>query len=122
MELRFRPDDPFCHPINGDVIPTSNLLLKVTRRKKKQNKNVSREKEEKANAKEDVKFDILGIISKTCRFRGMSDYQYVPNMNHPILEYRRALESLNGTKDTRIFKHHFNCKFTILFDNHLVNK
>jgi general transcription factor 3C polypeptide 5 (transcription factor C subunit 1) len=98
MELRFRPDDPFCHPINGDVIPTSNLLLKMTRRKKKQKKNVNHE-EEKANIKEDVKFDILGIISKTCRFRGMSDYQYVPNMNHPILEYRKALESLNGTRD-----------------------
>ncbi|GES74257.1 hypothetical protein RCL_jg4637.t1 [Rhizophagus clarus] len=96
MELRFRPDDPFCHPINGDVIPTSNLLLKVTRRKKKQNENVNYE-EEKANLK-DVKFDILGIISKTCRFRGMSDYQYVPNMNHPILEYRKALESLNVNK------------------------
>ncbi|RIA87754.1 RNA polymerase III transcription factor IIIC subunit-domain-containing protein [Glomus cerebriforme] len=99
MELRFRPDDPFCHPINGDVIPTSNLLLKVTRRKKKrQNKNGNRENEEKSNAKEDVKFDILGIINKTCRFRGMSDYQYVPNMNHPILEYRKALESLDVNK------------------------
>ncbi|CAB5195742.1 hypothetical protein RhiirA5_270836 [Rhizophagus irregularis] len=97
MELRFRPDDPFCHPINGDVIPTSNLLLKVTRRKKKQNKTVNHE-EEKTSVKDDVNFDILGIISKTCRFRGMSDYQYVPNMNHPILEYRKALESLNVNK------------------------
>jgi len=99
MELRFRPDDPFCHPINGDVIPTSNLLLKVTRyKKKRQNNNMNCENKEKSNVQEDVKFDILGIISKTCRFRGMSDYQYVPNMRHPILEYRKALESLDGTK------------------------
>ncbi|CAJ0640028.1 3656_t:CDS:2 [Entrophospora sp. SA101] len=35
MELWFRPDDPFSHPINGNVIPTSNLLLKVTRRKRR---------------------------------------------------------------------------------------
>ncbi|CAG8434613.1 15083_t:CDS:10 [Funneliformis mosseae] len=99
MELRFRPDDPFCHPINGDVIPTSNLLLKVTRRKKKrQNKNMNRGDEGNANVKEDVKFDILGIISKTCRFRGMSDYQCIPSIKHPILEYRKALESLDVDK------------------------
>ncbi|CAI2172733.1 5960_t:CDS:10 [Funneliformis geosporum] len=99
MELRFRPDDPFCHPINGDVIPTSNLLLKVTRRKKKrQNKDMNRENDEQASVKEDIKFDILGIISKTCRFRGMSDYQCIPSIKHPILEYRKALESLDVDK------------------------
>ncbi|CAB4417855.1 unnamed protein product [Rhizophagus irregularis] len=54
-----RPDDPFCHPINGDVIPTSNLLLKVTRRKKKQNKTVNHE-EEKTSVKDDVNFDYIG--------------------------------------------------------------
>ncbi len=98
MELRFRPDDPFCHPINGDVIPTSNLLLKITKlKKKRKNKDLNHENEEKSNVKEDVNFDILGIISKTCRFRGMSDYQCIPSINHPILEYRKALESLDGT-------------------------
>src|ERR1043166_6225970 len=102
MELRFRPGDPFCHPINGDVIPTSNLLLKITSRKKKRkNKDLNDENEEQSNVK-DVNFDILGIISKTCRFRGMSDYQCIPSIKHPILEYRKALESLDGTGNTQI--------------------
>ncbi|CAJ0640031.1 3668_t:CDS:2 [Entrophospora sp. SA101] len=76
MELWFRPDDPFSHPINGNVIPTSNLLLKVTRRKRRY-----------------VKCEVIGIISKTCRFR---NYQYIPNPNDSIPKYRKALENLDA--------------------------
>ncbi|KAJ2768255.1 tau 95 subunit of transcription factor TFIIIC, partial [Coemansia nantahalensis] len=32
VELRFRYEDPASHPINGEITPTENLLLKVTRR------------------------------------------------------------------------------------------
>nr|CAG8633064.1 8404_t:CDS:2 [Entrophospora candida] len=79
MELWFRPDDPFSHPINGNVIPTSNLLLKVTRRKRRY-----------------VKCEVIGIISKTCRFRRIADYQYIPNPNDSIPKYRKALENLDA--------------------------
>ncbi|CAG8570655.1 8679_t:CDS:2 [Diversispora eburnea] len=77
MELRFRPGDPFCHPINGDVIPTSNLLLKVSWKRKKIKKRVSKRlvEEEDNNQSDDrnikdLDFQVIGIISKTCRFRG----------------------------------------------------
>ena len=36
LELRFRPADPLSHPLFGDVHPTtSNLLLKITRTRKR---------------------------------------------------------------------------------------
>jgi general transcription factor 3C polypeptide 5 (transcription factor C subunit 1) len=70
-ELRYRPKDPFCHPINGDVVPTANFLLKVTRRRKKSPGN---REENSAHTMEEHKqnfnFEIVGIINKTCRFRG----------------------------------------------------
>ena len=36
LELSLRPGNPFAHPIPGDVVGTNNLLLKVTKRKRKQ--------------------------------------------------------------------------------------
>ncbi|CAG8594178.1 8576_t:CDS:2 [Acaulospora morrowiae] len=98
MELRFRPGDPFCHPINGDVIPTSNLLLKVTWKRKKRKTHVSQKILDDHTDNGDVKdvdFKVIGIISKTCRFRGMADYQFVPNPNDTIPKYRKALENFD---------------------------
>lgn len=31
LELRYRPEDPFCHPLFGDHQETANLLLKIRR-------------------------------------------------------------------------------------------
>ncbi|RHZ56369.1 hypothetical protein Glove_402g64 [Diversispora epigaea] len=105
MELRFRPGDPFCHPINGDVIPTSNLLLKVSWKRKKIKKRVSQRLVEEEEVEEDnqsdeknikdLDFQVIGIISKTCRFRGMADYQFVPNPNDTIPKYRKSLENFD---------------------------
>ncbi|CAG8779307.1 16399_t:CDS:2, partial [Cetraspora pellucida] len=97
LELRFRPDNPFCHPINGDIIPTANLLLKVTRRRKKvKNHHMRRDSDDHdEESDKDINFEIMGIISKTCRFRGMADYQYVPNPNDSVPRYRKALETFD---------------------------
>ncbi|CAG8484210.1 5336_t:CDS:10 [Acaulospora colombiana] len=78
MELRFRPGDPFCHPINGDVIPTSNLLLKVTWKRKKR----------KSRFSQHISDDQTGN-------EGMADYQFVPNPNDTIPKYRRTLENFD---------------------------
>ncbi|CAG8472945.1 1742_t:CDS:2 [Racocetra fulgida] len=86
-KLRFRPDNPFCHPINGDIIPTANLLLKVTRRRKKvKNHHMRRDSDD--NNEESVKdfnFEIMGIIN----------YQCVPNPNDSVPRYRKALENFD---------------------------
>lgn len=34
LELNFCPGNPFSHPIPGDIVSTSNILIKVTKRKR----------------------------------------------------------------------------------------
>ncbi|CAG8826657.1 3957_t:CDS:2, partial [Racocetra persica] len=90
LELRFRPDNPFCHPINGDIIPTANLLLKVTRRRKKVKNHHMRRDSDDSNEEsiKDFNFEIMGIIR-------MADYQCVPNPNDSVPRYRKALENFD---------------------------
>lgn len=64
LELRYRPQDPFCHSLCGNRFPSSNLLLRVRRRtRKKDPKDV------------EIHMDILGVIGTTYKFQGMADFQ-----------------------------------------------
>ena len=73
IELMLQPDNAFAHPISGDIMSTSNMVLKVTKRKKKQPPGPSvagpsgdTEERGQYTAK------VAGITSKTVRFRSMS--------------------------------------------------
>ena len=35
LELNLRPDNPFSHPLLGNLVPTNNILLRVVKRKHK---------------------------------------------------------------------------------------
>lgn len=72
MELRYRPKDPLSHPINGDVKETANLLLKVTRWRRKDRMDVDQEDEDEFVPPNQYKTEVIGIIGQTCRFRGSS--------------------------------------------------
>ncbi|KAJ2963002.1 hypothetical protein NQZ79_g1959 [Umbelopsis isabellina] len=82
IELKFRPNDPFSHGIVGNVVSTKNLLLKVTRQVKKSNP------EEQVG---DVKAEILGQIRKTCRFRGLADFQFLVPPENRIAKVKKAV-------------------------------
>jgi general transcription factor 3C polypeptide 5 (transcription factor C subunit 1) len=64
LELSLRPGNPFAHPVPGDVVGTSNVLLKVVKRKRRR---------VDGQADEDVMgeytAEAVGIVSKTVRFR-----------------------------------------------------
>uniref|UniRef100_A0A667XZJ5 Ral transcription factor IIIC subunit 5 n=1 Tax=Myripristis murdjan TaxID=586833 RepID=A0A667XZJ5_9TELE len=64
LELRFRPQDPFCHPLCGNRFPASNLLLRVRRRVRKKDPKDAQ-----------IHMEILGIIGTTYKFQGMVDFQ-----------------------------------------------
>ncbi|KAI9497095.1 RNA polymerase III transcription factor IIIC subunit-domain-containing protein [Zychaea mexicana] len=85
IELRYRPEDPFSHPVVGDVVPTSSLLLKVTKRKKKNQPD-----DEAA-----FKAEALGTILKSCRFRAMADFQYLVPKDEKFSRLRSSLEKGN---------------------------
>lgn len=59
LELRFRPQDPFCHSLCGNRLSSSNLLLKVRRRVRKNNPKDA-----------EIHMDILGVIGTTYKFQG----------------------------------------------------
>ncbi|KAK6305349.1 hypothetical protein J4Q44_G00241290 [Coregonus suidteri] len=66
LELRFRPQDPFCHPVCGNRFPSTNLLLRMKRRVRKGNPKEAQ-----------INMDILGVIGTTYKFQGMADFQYL---------------------------------------------
>ncbi|KAF7355135.1 hypothetical protein MSAN_01429100 [Mycena sanguinolenta] len=68
LELRLRPENPFAHPVPGDVVLTNNLVLKVVKRKRKKS---------------------LYLEDR------MADYQYQPDMNDPVTKLRLAMDNMD---------------------------
>lgn len=113
LELSLRPGNPFAHPIAGDVVSTSNILLKVVKRKRKRTEGQG---QAGGGVVGDYTVEALGMIPKTARFRstyrlpastplraficarilGMVDYQYQPDMNDPIAKLRSAMDNMDG--------------------------
>jgi general transcription factor 3C polypeptide 5 (transcription factor C subunit 1) len=65
IELALRPDQPFAHPIPGDVVGTNNILLKVVKRRRK--RGVDRDWCDGAIG--EYTAEAIGTIPKTARFR-----------------------------------------------------
>ncbi|KAJ3381438.1 tau 95 subunit of transcription factor TFIIIC [Entophlyctis sp. JEL0112] len=93
LELRLRPDDPFSHPVLGEVVSTANLLLKVTRKRRKKGSGPGGEHLECDYRMES---EILGIITKTGRFRALADFQYVVDSSDPMLNLKKSLDAFNS--------------------------
>eukprot|EP00833_Pecoramyces_ruminatium_P013346 jgi/Orpsp1_1/1187378/evm.model.d7180000057280.1 len=91
LELRYRPSNPFCHPINGEIMKTVNPLLKITRRRKKVKPG------EKPN-KWEISYKIVGVVTKVGRFRGMSDYQVIPKFSYDMPKLAKAIKDLDVEK------------------------
>lgn len=68
LELSFRPDNPFMHPVPGDVVPANNLLLKIVKRKRKAPVDAMSVDDSKRVIGE-YTAEVIGILSKTARFR-----------------------------------------------------
>lgn len=64
LELRYRPQDPFCHSLYGNRVPSGNLLLRVRRRVRKNDPKDA-----------EIHMDMLGVIGTTYKFTGLADFQ-----------------------------------------------
>ena len=69
LELRYRPDNPFAHPIAGEVVQTNNILLKVVKRRKHV---VETPNEQDVGLMGEYTVEPVGLIPGTARFRGES--------------------------------------------------
>lgn len=74
LELRYRPDNPFAHPIAGEVVQTNSILLKVAKRKRKRVAGTSPD-EQDAGPIGEYTVEPVGLIPGTARFRGESTAQ-----------------------------------------------
>ena len=63
LELHLQPGNPFAHPVAGEVVATNNILLKVTKRKRKW------EEQEPLGNIGEYTIDAVGVVPKTARFR-----------------------------------------------------
>ncbi|GIX99740.1 general transcription factor 3C polypeptide 5 [Caerostris extrusa] len=72
LELKFRPDDPFCKCVHGDRFNTTNLVMKVIKKTKRK----SNDKE--LPPKPEYKIEFLGVASTTYKFKSLADFQILP--------------------------------------------
>lgn len=77
VELKYRPGDIFSHGIHGQILTTSKLLVKVTRRVKRKDRITEKEQEEEVEEDTEIKWktEIKGVVTKTVRFRGTHVYR-----------------------------------------------
>ncbi|KAG9317214.1 RNA polymerase III transcription factor IIIC subunit-domain-containing protein [Chiua virens] len=87
LELNLRYGNPYAHPIPGDIVGTNNILLKVTKRK--------RRRVDDDGIIGEYTAEPLGVILKTARFRTMADYQFQPEMSDPIAQLRLAMDRMD---------------------------
>lgn len=71
LELSWRPGNPFAHPIQGGVLTSNNLLLKVRKRKYKQRGDPNA-----AGREGDFTAEVVGVIPRTIRFRCSYPYAF----------------------------------------------
>lgn len=94
LELRFRPEDPYSHPAFGELRPSNNLLLKISKTKPPRvrdaeasnttsmEENVVQSEIEnvvawKADEEATLCADIVARVPEAYFFYGMADYQHV---------------------------------------------
>ena len=69
LELRYRPDNPFAHPIAGEVVQTNSILLKVVKWRRKRVEGASTDEQNPGPVGE-YTIEPVGLIPGTARFRG----------------------------------------------------
>ncbi|KAL9544406.1 hypothetical protein MBANPS3_007643 [Mucor bainieri] len=90
VSLRYRAKDIFSHPIYGDVSDSCKLLVKVTRRVKR-NKKTGEIVEDDAPWQPEV----LGMVEKTVRFRALADFQYIVPKDDKIRQLKTEMKDGN---------------------------
>ncbi|KAL8267716.1 hypothetical protein R6Q59_001514 [Mikania micrantha] len=72
LELHFRPEDPYSHPVTAEVMPCNQFLLKLSKH------NTNADERQISEVSEDkICADIVGHVSEAYYFNGMADYQHV---------------------------------------------
>ncbi|XP_078443748.1 uncharacterized protein LOC144713127 isoform X2 [Wolffia australiana] len=77
LELRFRPEDPYCHPAFGDLRPCNGLILKISRKKRKKGGQKEAKECELSVEPAELSCCIVARVNSSYHFDGLADYQFV---------------------------------------------
>eukprot|EP00794_Sanderia_malayensis_P015747 gene15747-17336_t len=82
IELHFRPEDPYCHSVCGDLHSARGVLLKVKRRRRKTNIATSstsavQDQQQQETQEWNYEQEVVGIVHSTYKFTSLVDYQYL---------------------------------------------
>lgn len=72
LELHFRPEDPYSHPVPGKSSLSKNFLLKISKHKTQEDETPTTEEPE-----DKIYADIVSHVTEAYNFNGMADYQQV---------------------------------------------
>ncbi|KAH9448069.1 hypothetical protein Pst134EB_022056 [Puccinia striiformis f. sp. tritici] len=79
----------FISPVSGEWVQTSNILIKLIKRTRKRKQSTVNDELRL------YKIEPVGVIPMTVRFCALADYQYTPDLNHPINTLAQDMRSLN---------------------------
>ncbi|KAJ9550139.1 hypothetical protein OSB04_014184 [Centaurea solstitialis] len=97
LELHFRPEDPYSHPVFGELYPCNNFLLKISKHNMEggpsETDAVSHLKDDEAQVSEGsedkINADIVGRVSEAYYFNGMVDYQHVLAVHADVVRRKK---------------------------------
>ncbi|PVU87178.1 hypothetical protein BB559_006161 [Furculomyces boomerangus] len=93
IELNFDPEHADISPILGEPVSTKNLLLKISRKVKKYSDGTIEELDDEYN---NWNVNVVGLVDKTIRFRGLSNLQYSLKPNDEIFDFVNKSKTLEG--------------------------
>ncbi|KAF9970142.1 General transcription factor 3C polypeptide 5 [Actinomortierella ambigua] len=102
-QLSYRRHDPFSTPILGELVPTQNLVIKVTKRYKVPKKPGSTAKLTAKDIPEDAipdecSYQLIGVVKKTIRFVALADFQYQMDTENEVYKLKKDLMDLKFEK------------------------
>ncbi|ODV58588.1 uncharacterized protein ASCRUDRAFT_10170 [Ascoidea rubescens DSM 1968] len=98
LELRLNPNNPALHPIQSQIIPSENILIKVSFPKgelAKYNGNIQNTlKANTFGSERYYKITICSVVNKIIRFRELADHQYISTEKEQKLFSQKINSSL----------------------------
>lgn len=92
LELRCRPTDPLSHPLYGERAPTSGIVLRIARSKRRRTTATADVTQDDASAPAscssvdpDVRVEAVGRVTHLVQFKGMADFQHTRAAEDPDL-------------------------------------
>ncbi|GAA5908188.1 TFIIIC subunit 5 family protein [Sporobolomyces salmoneus] len=94
IELDLGHKNPYFHKIPATCLEGNNIVLKVTKRRRKVPK---RDQEGNVIEEGEYRIEPIGVESKLVRFRAMADFQYVPKLekSDPVINLADGIRNLD---------------------------